>query len=225
VRAAATPPTAPLKDVLATMARMKTFVHICLAVTIFCIAAYSISVWGASYQMRRYGVDTGTLGPATALMAFFAGVTGVALGGWLGDKLGARDKRWQLWIPGIALVISLPFSAFSLYAPTWQLSLVGYFVPLASLYVYSGPVFGLIQTLMPPHMRAMAVSIFLLTTNLIGLGVGPTFTGLASDLFGRGSADGLRDALLLSGIFYLWGAFHFWLASRHLSRDLRVAAA
>ena len=31
-------------------------------------------MWGASYQMRMYGVHTGVLGPATALMAFAAGV-------------------------------------------------------------------------------------------------------------------------------------------------------
>jgi MFS transporter, Spinster family, sphingosine-1-phosphate transporter len=224
IASVAPPPTAPWKDVVKTMAGMRTFVHICLAVTIFCIAAYSISVWGASFQMRMYGVNTAALGPATALMAFFAGVTGVALGGWLGDKLGARDKRWQVWIPAIALLVSIPFSFFSLYAPTWQLSLIGFFVPLAALYIYSGPVFGLIQTLMPPNMRAMAVSIFLLTTNLIGMGVGPAFTGLASDWFGGGSAEGLRLALLLSSVFYVWGAFHFWLASRCLKKDLALAA-
>jgi len=223
IAAVAPPPTAPWKDVLKVMTGMKTFIHICLAVTIFCIAAYGISVWGASYQMRMYGVHTGVLGPATALMAFAAGVFGVGLGGWLGDKLGARDKRWQVWIPAIALVISVPFSVVALYAPTWQLSLIGFFVPLAALYIYSGPVFGLIQTLMPRNMRAMAVSIFLLTTNLICMGVGPAFTGLASDLFGGGSAEGLRSALLLSVIFNVWGAFHFWLASRSLKKDLGIA--
>jgi MFS transporter, Spinster family, sphingosine-1-phosphate transporter len=223
IPAVAPPPTAPLAQVMSTMLRMKTFVHICLAVTIFCIAAYSIAVWGSSYQMRMYGVNTGVLGLATALMAFLAGVFGVALGGWLGDKLGARDKRWLVWIPGIALVVSLPFTFFSLFAPTWQLSLIGFFVPLAALYIYSGPVFGLIQTLMPPNMRAMAVSMFLLTTNLIGMGVGPAFTGFASDLFGGGSAEGLRAALGLSAIFYVWGAVHFWLASKSLRADLQVA--
>jgi MFS family permease len=194
-------------------------------VTIFCLSAYSISVWGASFQMRAYGVNTAVLGPATALMGLVAGLLGIGLGGWLGDKLGARDRRWLVWIPAIALLVGIPFSLMSLFAPTWQLSLIGFIVPLAALYIYSGPVFGLIQTLMPPNMRAMAVSIFLLVTNLIGMGAGPVVTGVVSDLFGGGSsADGLRFALAITLVFNAWGALHFWLASRSLQRDLTPAA-
>ncbi|MGH8249866.1 MAG: spinster family MFS transporter [Steroidobacteraceae bacterium] len=226
VASVAAPPTAPFKTVMAKLLRTRTFVHICLAVTIFALSAYSIAVWGASFQMRAYGVNTAVLGPATALMGFVAGLLGIGLGGWLGDKLGARDRRWLVWIPAIALIISIPFSLMSLFAPTWQLSLIGFILPLAALYIYSGPVFGLIQTLMPPNMRAMAVSIFLLVTNLIGMGAGPVFTGILSDWFGGGgSADGLRFALGISLVFNVWGALHFWLASRNLQRDLAPAGA
>lgn len=215
------PPQVPFKVVMAKLLGTRSFVHICLAVTIFCLSAYSIAVWGASFQMRTYGVDTAVLGPAMALMGFVAGLLGIGLGGWLGDKLGARDPRWLVWIPAIALLIGIPFSLMSLFAPTWQLSLAGFIVPLAALYIYAGPVFGLIQTLMPPNMRAMAVSLFLLVTNLIGMGAGPVFTGIVSDLAGgSGSAAGLRFALAVSLVFNLWGAMHFWLASRSLRHDL-----
>ena len=219
------PPPAPFKAVMGKLLATRSFVHICLAVTIFCLSAYSIAVWGASFQMRAYGVNTAVLGPATALMGLVAGLLGIGLGGWLGDKLGARDRRWLVWIPAIALLVGIPFSLMSLFAPTWQLSLIGFIVPLAALYIYSGPVFGLIQTLMPPNMRAMAVSIFLLVTNLIGMGAGPVVTGVVSDLFGGGSsADGLRFALAITLVFNAWGALHFWLASRSLQRDLTPAA-
>jgi len=225
IAAVGAPPPAPFKAVMAKLLATRSFVHICLAVTIFCLSAYSISVWGASFQMRAYGVNTAVLGPATALMGLVAGLLGIGLGGWLGDKLGARDRRWLVWIPAIALLVGIPFSLMSLFAPTWQLSLIGFIVPLAALYIYSGPVFGLIQTLMPPNMRAMAVSIFLLVTNLIGMGAGPVVTGVVSDLFGGGgSADGLRFALAITLVFNAWGALHFWLASRSLQRDLTPAA-
>jgi MFS family permease len=212
---------APFGAVARKLLGTRSFVHICLAVTIFCLSAYSIAVWGASFQMRAYGVSTEVLGPATALAGFVAGVLGIGLGGWLGDRLGRRDPRWLVWIPAIALVTSIPFSLAGLVAPSWQLSLICFIVPLAALYIYSGPVFGLIQTLMPSNMRAMAVSIFLLVTNLIGLGAGPVVTGAISDLYGRGTgADGIRLALAISLVFNVWGALHFWLASRHLHRDL-----
>jgi MFS family permease len=220
------PPTTPVKAVVARVLRTRSFVHICLAVTIFCLSAYSIAVWGASFQMRAFGVNTAVLGPATALMGFIAGLAGISRGGWLGDELGARDPRWLVWIPAIALLAGVPFSLMSLYAPTWQLSLLGFIVPLASLYIYSGPVFGLIQTLMPANMRAMAVSIFLLLTNLIGMGAGPVFTGFVSDLFSdHGGAEGLRIALCICLVFNVWGALHFWLASRSVQKDLALVDA
>src|SRR5262245_8080337 len=226
IASVATPPTAPFRTVVARILATRSFVHICLAVTIFCLSAYSIAVWGASFQMRAYGVNTAILGPASALMGFVAGLLGIGLGGWLGDKLGARDRRWLVWIPAIALLIAVPFALVSLFAPTWQLSLIGFVIPLAALYIYSGPVFGLIQTLMPPNMRAMAVSVFLLVTNLIGMGAGPLVTGVVSDLFDdRGGANGLRFALGMTLVFNVWGALHFWLAGRSLSRDLPPEAA
>jgi MFS family permease len=220
----AAPPRVPFKVVLAKLAGTRSFVHICLAVTIFTLSAYSIAVWGAAFQMRTYAVNTASLGPAIAAMNFVAGLLGIGLGGWLGDKLGARDRRWQVWLPAIGLLIGVPLALMSLYAPSWQLSVIGFTVPLAGLYLYTGPVFGLMQTLMPPNMRAMAVSVFLLVTNLIGMGAGPLFTGLLSDHFG-GDASGLRAALCASQIFNVWGALHFWLASRSLERDLQGTEA
>jgi len=218
----APPPVAPLRDVLKKIATTKSFVHICIAVTVFCISAYSVSVWGAPYQMRRFGVTTNVLGPALSLIGLIAGIGGVWLGGWLGDKLGAKDRRWLVWIPAIALLVGIPFAILSLVAPTWPLSIAGFIVPLAALYVYSGPVFGVMQSLFPPNMRATAVSLFLLITNLIGLGLGPVITGWLSDIFGAGtgSADGLGLALAATLVFNVWGAIHFHLASRTLREDV-----
>jgi MFS family permease len=227
VPALAAPPTAPLGDVMRKLFETKTFVHICLAVTIFAISAYSVSVWGAAYQIRAFNAPTGILGLAMAAIGLVAGIGGVWLGGWLGEKLGARDQRWLVWMPAIALLVGIPFAIASLLAPTWQLSLIGFIVPLATLYVYTGPVWGLMQTLMPPNMRAVAVSVFLLVTNLIGLGIGPVITGAMSDFFGAGtgSAEGLRYALAATGIFTIWGALHFWLAGRTLREDVAAATS
>ena len=221
----AAPPRAPLGDVLRKLARTRSFVHICLAVTIFAISAYSVSVWGAAYSIRAFGVSTAVLGPASALAGLIAGIGGVWVGSHFGDKLGAKDRRWLVWIPAIALLTGIPFAIASLLAPTWQLTLAGFVVPLAALYVYSGPVFGVMQTLMPPNMRATAVSIFLLVTNLIGLGLGPVVTGWLSDVFSGGGtgAEGLRYALAATLIFNVWGAAHFWLASRTLREDVESA--
>ena len=55
-------------------------------------------------------------------------------------------------------------------------------------------------------MRALASSILLFILNIIGLGLGPQFTGIASDILHATTdlgADALRWALVISLIFNL----------------------
>jgi len=58
--------------------------------------------------------------------------------------------------------------------------------------------------------------------NIIGLGLGPMFTGIMSDLL-RDSLgdDSLRYSLLLVGaVIGPWSAYHFYAAGQHLEADL-----
>ena len=47
------------------------------------------------------------VGLALGLIAGISGAIGTFLGGFLADKLGARDARWYLWIPIIGGLGSL----------------------------------------------------------------------------------------------------------------------
>ncbi len=204
--------------------RTKTFVHACLATSFFTFTAYATATWGPSYLIRTFGVETGILGITLAFSSLIAGVGGVLLGGWLGDKFGPRDSRWLLWIPAIALLFSIPFALGSLIVPRWWLSALMFMVPIAAMSVYTGPVYGLIQTIMPPHLRAMGSATFLLTTNLIGLGCGPLAVGALSDFLSTiVGADSLRYSLAASVIFTVWGAIHFLIAATHVREELAVA--
>ena len=97
----------------------------------------------------------------------FASIAGTFLGGYFGDKLGKRDPRWYLWLPGLATLISVPFSAFvylyhAPYTALWVLS-VSYFLGA----YYLGPTFSLTQGLVGLRMRALAASILLFILNII----------------------------------------------------------
>ena len=70
----------------------------------------------------------------------------------------------------------------------------------------------------PPDMRAFSNSVLSLCFNLFGLGLGPWFTGLCSDLFARDPAmggDALRYALALSLVPSALGAVMFVYAARY----------
>ena len=84
-----------------------------------------------------------------------------------------------------------------------------------------GPIFGLVQTLVPMRIRALAASILLFATNLIGMGVGPLFVGFISDqLNATGVANPLRWAILVGFCFTVWTVLQYLLAARTLRKDL-----
>ena len=98
-----------------------------------------------------------------------------------------------------------------------------YFLYAAMLFngFHLGPIFGLVQTLAPMRMRALAASILLFTTNLVGMGLGPLFIGFVSDSLGTaGVADPLRWAILIGLCFTIWTILHYLLAARTLREDL-----
>ncbi|MEQ8692272.1 MAG: hypothetical protein RIC89_15735, partial [Pseudomonadales bacterium] len=158
----------------------------------------------------------------------FASIAGTFLGGYFGDKLGKRDPRWYLWLPGLATLISVPFSAFvylyhAPYTALWVLS-VSYFLGA----YYLGPTFSLTQGLVGLRMRALAASILLFILNIIGLGLGPQFTGIASDVLNVTTelgADSLRWALVISLVFNVVSALLYLLAARTIKADLAEVAA
>jgi MFS family permease len=171
---------------------------------------------------RSHGLGTGEMGQALFYLGF-ASIAGTFLGGYFGDRFGARDVRWYVWLPGIATMVSLPFSAFvylhgDAYTALWVLS-VSYFLGA----YYLGPTFSMTQGMVGLRMRALAASISLFILNIIGLGLGPQFTGVTSDLlnaFTDLGQESLRWALVISLVFNLVSALLYLMAGRTLQADL-----
>lgn len=69
------------------------------------------------------------------------------------------------------------------FAPTWPLALVCFFVPLASTSMFLAPGVALVQNVAPENRRAVYGALFLFVNNLIGAGLGPVYVGVISDHF------------------------------------------
>ena len=83
------------------------------------------------------------------------------------------------------------------------------------------------QSLVRPHMRALASAILLFIINLIGLGLGPWFVGMLSDALKPAyGVDAIRYALLGTVVVgAAWSSVHYLLAGRSLEADLRAKDA
>ena len=78
----------------------------------------------------------------------------------------------------------MPFFAAFVWAPSWQLALVFLILPMGLNYFYLSPAITMVQEEVRPDQRVLSGALLLLVMNLIGLGLGPTYLGAASDSSG-----------------------------------------
>lgn len=206
------------------MGSMRTFRHLAAAAALQGFAGYGILQWLPSFLHRSHHMASGEIGTWLALIIGIGGAIGTTGGGYLADRLGRRDMRWQMWLATVAAVGAAPFAFVIYLSGSTALALAALFIPVIFSNSYLGPIFSLTQTLAPVRMRALASALMLFILNIIGLGLGPWAVGALSDLLRPAyGEDSLRYALLFGSMAYVWAGLHFALASRTLRADLAVA--
>jgi predicted MFS family arabinose efflux permease len=211
-------------DVFRFLWLQRSFRWMALAASVHTLVSYGINQWYPAFFMRSFGISTGELGTYLALVLGLFGGIGTYLGGYWGDRLGARDPRWYLWLPLVATVIATPFYLGVFLASSMQQALLFMIAPTLLTSIYAGPVFAMAQGLVPASMRATAAAILLFVCNIIGLGLGPQLVGVLSDLLRPAhDVDSLRYALLVVSALTLLGSALFGYAARYLRRDLEHA--
>jgi predicted MFS family arabinose efflux permease len=166
------------------------------------------------FLMREKGM---TLKEVAFYYAWLIAVTvcaGMYTSGRLIDRYAPRSRTAYAWLPAVALSIAIPFFVGFAWAPGWRLALLFLAVPMFLNYFYLSPAVALVQEQVQPHERVLAGALLLLVMNLIGLGLGPTFLGAASDWF---RADHPQNSLQLAFYalvpFYVLAVVSFvWLA-------------
>jgi MFS family permease len=99
--------------------------------------------------------------------------------------------------------------------------LLAMIIPVLLGNFYQATTFSQTQGISELRMRAVAAGILLFILNMIGLGLGPQFVGIVSDLLSdRYGQESLRYALLICSLVNLWAAVHYFIAGRHLKDDL-----
>ena len=212
-------------DVFRFALRTPTVRHLLAAGALVIFAFYSLSQWLPTFFRRSHGMSGTEVGIAIGLLVGVAGSLGTFLGGWLSDLAGRRDVRWTLWLSAIVFAIAFPFYFVATLVESSWLAITVFAVPAMANLFATGPVLASLQGLVKVRMRAMIVAIFLLGTNLIGVGLGPLLIGFISDsLSARLGSESLRYALTPIPFVLLWAALHLVLAARTQRADLARAS-
>jgi len=227
-RAADTKPI-PFKEVVRTMWAFKSFRQIAFGAATQAFVGYGAIAWMPSFLMRAHGMSSGEVGTALGLIIGIAGGIGTLSGGFLADKLGSKNVRWYMWLPACGFLVAVPFSIGVFTIDSLYVILALYTIPALLSNLYTGPTFGMTQSLAPLAMRAAASALLLFIINIIGLVFGPTTVGILSDffqsMFAMNDVKSLQTALLICSFVYLISFWNYYLAGKHLPGDLARAQA
>ena len=214
-------------QVLKLLWSRRTFRHLATAAALNAFASFSANNWLASFFIRSHGMSTGELGTWLALVLGLGGAVGVFFGAMLSDHLARRDKRWYAWLPALAGVTSVPFSAATYLAGNPYVALAMAAVPGVLLSAYVGNTLAVTHGLVGLRMRALSSAVLFFVLNIVGMGAGPWSVGMLSDYLtpATGSAALGWAMLLLLPAAMLWSSVHFYLAAGTLRQDLEAAPA
>jgi MFS family permease len=214
-------------------AHRKTFFCHYLGFSFYAMTLYCLMGWSPAFYIRHFGLTPVTAGYSLGTVMLVANTAGVFCGGWLSDVLlrrGYADAPMRAACIGAACML-LPAIAF-----TQTASLNASFAWLvAAMFFASFPLAtsaAAMQTLAPNQMRAQISAMFLLVSNLIGLGFGTTVVALITDrVFGSPLAVGHSMtivnaiATLLAAALLFFGCRHFRDSLEREARQSSVSAA
>ena len=183
---------------------------------------YAILNFTVLLLMREKGMTLTDVALWYALLIGIGTAAGMFLSGRLIDRLAKRSKAAYAWLPAVGLALAIPFFAGFVWAPGWQLALLFLILPTGLNYFYLSPAVTLVQEEVRPNQRVLSGALLLLVMNLIGLGLGPTYLGAASDHF---RADYPQHSLQMAFYtlipFYLLAVGLFLLLARRIRSQER----
>ena len=223
----------PVPEVYAFFkSRYKAYTCICFGVSMNAAFGFGSVVFLAFFFGRYHGVSGADVGLIFGTISIITGPLGLLFGGYLADRWfrrGIKDAhiRTLMMAPiGFAIpAVAIVFAENTTVA--WgMLAIANFFVNSPS-----GVAFASLQIITPNQMRGQIISIYIMSTSLIGYGGGPFAIGFMSDYLFSGE-DALRFSYLavalvtipLGILTFLWGR-KAYVAAVEKEEDRTRAAA
>ena len=187
---------------------------------------YGLANFATLFLMREKGMTLDEVAIWYALAVGLGMGTGIFVSGKLIDRYAVRSKAAYATIPALSLLLALPFFLGFAAAERWEVALALLFVPLFLNSFFLPATVTFIQSEVSPGARVISGALLLLVMNLVGLGLGPTFVGIASDFFRPDyGGNSLQMAFYALAPMYLVAAFLFLWLARLIKRSSATVAA
>jgi predicted MFS family arabinose efflux permease len=150
---------------------------------------YGLGNFTTLFLMREKGMTLGDVAIWYALVVGIGMSGGIFVSGRVIDRFTRRYKQAYAIVPAMSLALAIPFYIGFVWAPSWPLALVLLLGPTFLNYFYLSSAVALVQEEVRPNQRVMSGALLLLVMNMLGLGLGPTYVGAASDFFRASHPD------------------------------------
>ncbi len=221
---------------LVELFRMPSFIWLVLTGGAAAIAGYAIGTWSPSFLIRSHGLNLQQAGFLVGVVGGTGSTIGTLVCGVLTDRMARRDAGWQIGVPLLGTLISIPFAlAYFLWPQGTAFYIGSTAVPQAFLFYSAFGFFGVwwatpclsaITHLFPATRLAQATAIFVMAMTLLGVGVGPLFVGMLSDFFVPTlGSESLRYALAASVSMLVLASVFLALALPRYRQQIKQPAA
>ncbi|RSV36173.1 MFS transporter [Sphingomonas sp. ABOLE] len=228
-------PTPPLREQGESVPFLKTgrvllasraFRWLLLAAVGVGFASAPFYAFAASFLIRVHGFSAAQAGLAFGLLQGGMGLVGTLLGGRDFDRRRSAGNRRLLATPATLFLVAGAAASAALFVPIGWLA-IALLVPTMLSFAFMLPgAFGAAHLVAGAGHQAMASSMVLIASGLLGPTLAPMLVGAASDAAGdAGIRHGLRFGLLLVPIASAMTAAAMLVANRHIAGAGKPAMA
>jgi len=161
----------------------KSYLFNIVAATTVAFVGYSFAAFQASFFQRAYDMSLGDVATQFLIPLGLTATAGSFLGGYLTEKLSTKSQTTVAWLPGVGLIICVPFYWFGVSSSSPTTAFAMLMIGAIFHYLYLGAQFTICQAVVGARSRPTAIALMLFVVNMIGYGFGPPVTGFLSDIY------------------------------------------
>lgn len=205
----AAPETGPsLREMLARLVRTPAYVLNSAGYTAATFAMGGLAAWWPTFLYRERGLALDHAGYVFGALLVVAGFGGTLAGGFLGDRIHARNRGGHFLAAGWGLLIAAPFAVLGILLTSPWAYWSAVFVCLFFLMFNTAPLNAALCNVVPAHMRSTAVAVNVLVIHMLGDAISPFLMGRISDATGSLGLGLLlaASAIALGGVILVLSA-------------------
>jgi MFS family permease len=219
---------ASFEESLSFLWRQRAAFHVIMASGVCSLWGWGLVWWTPTFLLRTYGLNVAQAGAITGHIHLIGGIAATVAAAWLVSRPFMFDPRRVLWLLGLVTGCATVPSIIAYWTHSLWLARVMFCAYVPAIYFFIGPCMALVLNLAPSQMRSTFTAWSVLVGNVFNLIVAPQAVGMLSDWFGGAQgadAASLRSALLWLAPTGFWATWHFFLAARTVTAEMRRAHA